>query len=79
MPYATIRDSRLFYEDTRDGKILCRAAHPNCLPFPLSGDTSLLAGIPRDFMEQIPGMPEPDTPYRRKCRMTWAALIKCVL
>ena len=29
-------------------------------------------------MEQIPGMPEPDTPYRRKCRLTWAALIKCV-
>ena len=26
----------------------------------------------------LPGMPEPDTTYRRKCRMTWAALIKCV-
>ena len=24
------------------------------------------------------GSPEPDTPYRRKCRMTWAALIKAV-
>ena len=24
------------------------------------------------------GQPEPDTTYRRKCRMTWAALIKCV-
>jgi len=24
------------------------------------------------------GHPEPDTAYRRKCRMTWAALIKCV-
>jgi hypothetical protein len=23
-------------------------------------------------------MPEPDTVFRRKCRMTWAALIKCV-
>jgi len=23
-------------------------------------------------------MTEPDTSYRRKCRMTWAALIKCV-
>jgi len=29
-------------------------------------------------MDQTPGMPEPDTPFRRKCRMTWAALIKCV-
>jgi hypothetical protein len=26
----------------------------------------------------LPGQPEPDTAYRRKCRMTWAALIKCV-
>ena len=26
----------------------------------------------------LPGMPEQDTTYRRKCRMTWAALIKCV-
>jgi hypothetical protein len=93
---------------------LCRAAHPNCLPFPLSGDSTLMAGIPRNFevydpldflaevtqhipnkgehqiryygwysnkkrglqekknpnVEQIPGMPEPDTPFRRKCRMT---------
>lgn len=24
------------------------------------------------------GMSEPDTPYRRRCRMTWAALIKAV-
>jgi hypothetical protein len=107
---------------TKDGKILYRAAHPNCLPFPLSGDTTLMAGIPRNFevydpldflaevtqhipnkgehqiryygwysnkkrglrekknpkVEQIPGMPEPDTPFRRKCRMTWAALIKAV-
>jgi hypothetical protein len=22
--------------------------------------------------------PEPDTPFKRKCRTTWAALIKCV-
>lgn len=28
--------------------------------------------------EQAPGMPEPDTPFQRKCRMTWAALIKAV-
>jgi hypothetical protein len=28
--------------------------------------------------ELAPGMPEPDTPFRRKCRMTWAALIKAV-
>ena len=26
----------------------------------------------------LPGQPEPDTAFRRKCRMTWAALIKCV-
>jgi hypothetical protein len=26
----------------------------------------------------IPGQQEPDTAFRRKCRMTWAALIKCV-
>ena len=104
---------------TKDGKILYRAAHPNCLPFPLSGDISLLAGIPRNFevfdpldflaevtqhipnkgehqiryygfysnkkrgmrAEKVPaatGGPEPDTPYRRKCRITWAALIKAV-
>jgi hypothetical protein len=31
-----------------------------------------------DFVTPAPGMTEPDTPYRRKCRMTWAALIKCV-
>ncbi len=34
---------------TGDGMILYRAAHPNCLPFPLSGDASLMAGIPRNF------------------------------
>jgi len=28
--------------------------------------------------EYIPGMPEPDTPFQRKCRMTLAALIKAV-
>jgi hypothetical protein len=26
----------------------------------------------------LSGQPEPDTAFRRKCRMTWAALIKCV-
>jgi hypothetical protein len=26
----------------------------------------------------VPRLPEPDTAFRRKCRMTWAALIKCV-
>jgi hypothetical protein len=26
----------------------------------------------------IPGQQEPDTAFRRKCRLTWAALIKCV-
>ena len=107
---------------TKDGKILYRAAHPNCFPFPLSGDTTLLAGIPRNFeafdpldflaevtqhipnkgehqiryygfysnksrgiqekkkprVKQLPGMPETDTPFRKKCRITWAALIKAV-
>lgn len=28
--------------------------------------------------ERAFGIDEPDTPYRRKCRMTWAALIKAV-
>lgn len=107
---------------TKDGEILYRAAHPNCLPFPLSGDASLMAGIPRNFevydpldflaevTQHIPnkgehqiryygwysnkkrgmrekkapktpaaaGNPEPDTPFQRKCRLTWAALIKAV-
>jgi len=105
-----------------DGKIIYRTTHPNCLPFPRSGDKTLMKGIPRNFevydpldflsevtqhipnkgehqiryygfysnkkrglqlkkmpkAEQVPGIDEPDTPYRRKCRMTWAALIKCV-
>jgi len=26
--------------------------------------------------DQQSGMPEPDTPFRRRCRMTWAVLIK---
>jgi hypothetical protein len=30
------------------------------------------------FTSTLPGMPEPDTGFRLKCRMTWAALIKCV-
>jgi ssDNA-binding Zn-finger/Zn-ribbon topoisomerase 1 len=115
---------------TKDGKIIYRAAHPHCLPFPLSGDATLLAGIPRNFevfepldflaevtqhipnkgehqiryygfysnksrglqqkrhpelvegkkprVEQISAMPETDTPFRRKCRITWAALIMAV-
>ena len=28
--------------------------------------------------QMAPCSPEPDTPYRKKCRMTWAALIKAV-
>jgi hypothetical protein len=99
-------------------------------PFSLSGDATLMAGIPRNFEvydpldflaevtqhipnkgqhqiryygwysnkkrgmqvkrcselvegkkpkpAQVSGQSEPDTPYRRKCRMTWAALIKVV-
>jgi hypothetical protein len=103
---------------TKDGKILYRAAHPNCLPFPLSGDASLMAGIPRnyevydplDFLAEVTqhipnkgehqiryygwysnkkrgmredkktvavgGQAEPDTPFRRKCRITWATVEK---
>ena len=107
---------------TDDGKILYRASHANCIPFPIAGDASLMAGIPRNFevfepldflaevTQHIPDkgdhqtnyygwysnkkrgmqlkkMPkaqraacinEPDTPYRRKTRLTWAALIKAV-
>ena len=107
---------------TDDGKILYRASHANCLPFPISGDKALMKGIPRNFevfepldflaevvqhipnkgehqiryfgfysnkkrgmqlkkmpkAQQATGMDEPDTPYRRKSRMTWAALIKAV-
>ena len=32
----------------------------------------------QEKQEAAPGQPEPDTAFRRKCRMTWAALIKCV-
>jgi hypothetical protein len=107
---------------TDDGKILYRASHANCIPFPIAGDAPLMAGIPRNFevfepldflaevtqhipdkgdhqfryfgfysnkkrglrqkrlpkAQQATGMNEPDTPYRRKSRMTWAALIKAV-
>jgi hypothetical protein len=45
---------------TKDRKILYRAAHPNCLPFPLSGDISLLAGIPRIPLNELaPGLKLP--------------------
>ena len=107
---------------TKDGKVVYRASHANCIPFPLSGDATLMAGIPRNFevfdpldflaevtqhipnkgehqvryygwysnkkrgmhdkkkpkLPTVPGSPEPDTPYRKKCRMTWAVLIKAV-
>ena len=105
---------------TEDGKILYRASHANCLPFPISGDKTLMAGIPRnfevfeplDFLAEVvqhipnkgdhltnycgwysnkkrgmrkdketvvvPGPGEPDTAFRKKSRMTWAALIKAV-
>jgi hypothetical protein len=104
---------------TKDGKILYRTAHPNCLLFPLSGDATLMAGIPRNFevydpldflaevTQHIPnkgehqirysgwysnkkrgmredqkcvvaGQAELDTPFKRKCKMTWAALIKAI-
>jgi len=105
---------------TGDGKVLYRAGHPNCVPFPVTGDVNLLAGIPRNFevfdpldflaevTQHIPnrgehqiryygwysnkmrgmhrdqksvahtGAAETDTPFRQKCRMTWAMLIKSV-
>ncbi|MBD3315982.1 MAG: hypothetical protein GF344_09360, partial [Chitinivibrionales bacterium] len=107
---------------TKDGKIIYRASHAQCIPFPLSGDTTLMKGMPRnyelydplDFLAEVTqhipdkgehqiryygwysnkkrgqnlkkmaklahasGSGEPDTPYRRKCRMTWAALIRAV-
>jgi hypothetical protein len=107
---------------TGDGKVLYRASHPNCIPFPLSGDETLMAGIPRNFelfdpldflaevtqhipnkgehqiryygwysnkkrgvhektkpkTQPVPGMAQADTAFHRKCRMTWAALIKAV-
>ncbi|MBD3391475.1 MAG: hypothetical protein GF410_05580 [Chitinivibrionales bacterium] len=34
---------------TSEGKIIYRTTHPNCLPFPLSGDQTLMKGIPRNF------------------------------
>jgi hypothetical protein len=34
---------------TEDGKVVYRASHANCIPFPLSGDATLMAGIPRNF------------------------------
>ncbi len=107
---------------TKEGKVVYRASHANCIPFPLSGDVTLLAGIPRNFevfdpldflaevTQHIPNKGEhqvryygwysnkkrgmqdkkkpkeesascsddPDTPYRKKCRMNWAVLIKAV-
>ena len=32
---------------TKDGKVLYRASHSQCIPFPLSGDTTLMKGMPR--------------------------------
>ena len=34
---------------TDNGKIIYRTTNPNCLPFPLSGDATLMKGIPRNF------------------------------
>jgi hypothetical protein len=36
---------------TNDGKIIYRTTHPNCLPFPLSGDAPLMKGIPRTMQK----------------------------
>jgi len=35
--------------ETKDGKVVYRASHANCIPFPISGDGTLMAGIPRNF------------------------------
>ena len=108
--------------EMKDGKVVYRASHANCIPFPLSGDATLMAGIPRNFevfdpldflaevtqhipnkgehqvkyygwysnkkrgmqekkkpkTESASGSDEPETNYRKKCRITWAALIKAV-
>jgi hypothetical protein len=34
---------------TKDNKVLYRASHATCFPFPLSGDKTLMDGIPRNF------------------------------
>ena len=34
---------------TKDGKILYRASHAQCIPFPLSGDETLMKGLPRNY------------------------------
>jgi len=34
---------------TKDGKILYRASYAQCIPFPLSGDTTLMKGVPRNY------------------------------
>jgi hypothetical protein len=34
---------------TKDNKVLYRASHATCFPFPLSGDETLMDGIPRNF------------------------------
>ena len=35
--------------ETKDGKVVYRASHANCIPFPISDDGTLMAGIPRNF------------------------------
>lgn len=34
---------------TEEGKVIYRASRGNCIPFPISGDATLMAGIPRNF------------------------------
>jgi hypothetical protein len=34
---------------TKDGKVLYRASHSQCIPFPLSGDKTLMKGMPRNY------------------------------
>jgi len=35
--------------ETEDGKVVYRASRANCISFPLSGDATLMGGVPRNF------------------------------
>jgi hypothetical protein len=108
---------------TMDGKIIYRASKATCFPFPLSGDETLMAGVPRNFeifepldflvprggiTQHIPNRGEhqlrfygwysnkkrglrkkedakqvsvnsgQNTQHKRKCTLSWAALIRAV-
>ena len=80
---------------TRDGKIIYRASKATCFPFPLSGDETLMAGVPRNFeifepldflaglrkkedAKQVSDNSGQNTQHKRKCTLSWAALIRAV-